>query len=353
MKTIKGPAIFLAQFAGDVAPYNSLTASGALGRRARLQGRADPDLGRAADRPAPRRRKPRLLRRAARHPAPRRRGDHRTVHASAGPAGRGASRLRRDDRRLRGARGARQPEGAAGMGGRAAEAGGEGVAQSRPHRACDLLRRAGLAVPLSVAAASGRAGRRRLSTSWRAAGGRSWTSSTRTASTSATRSIRARTCTTASPTRCSSSGGQPPRACLLYDPSHFVLQQLDYLEYIDIYHERIRMFHVKDAEFSPSGRKGVYGGFQSWVNRAGRFRSLGDGQVDFAVDLLEADAIRLRRLGGAGMGMLHQGQRAGRGRGRAVHRAAHHPDRRARLRRFRRERRRSRRQPQPAGDRLT
>jgi sugar phosphate isomerase/epimerase len=73
-----------------------------------------------------------------------------------------------------------------------------------------------------------------------------------------------------------------PRANLLYDPSHFVLQQLDYLDYIDIYHERIRMFHVKDAEFNPTGRQGVYGGFQSWVNRAGRFRSLGDGQVDFA-----------------------------------------------------------------------
>jgi sugar phosphate isomerase/epimerase len=72
-----------------------------------------------------------------------------------------------------------------------------------------------------------------------------------------------------------------PRANLLYDPSHFVLQQLNYLDYIDIYHERIRMFHVKDAEFNPTGRQGVYGGYQSWVNRAGRFRSLGDGQVDF------------------------------------------------------------------------
>ena len=71
------------------------------------------------------------------------------------------------------------------------------------------------------------------------------------------------------------------RACLLYDPSHFVLQCLDYLEYIDIYHERIKMFHVKDAEFNPTGRQGVYGGYQNWVDRAGRFRSLGDGQVDF------------------------------------------------------------------------
>jgi len=75
--------------------------------------------------------------------------------------------------------------------------------------------------------------------------------------------------------------GQHPRACLLFDPSHFVLQQLDYLEYIDLYHDRIKAFHVKDAEFRPNGRQGVYGGFESWVNRAGRFRSLGDGQVDF------------------------------------------------------------------------
>src|SRR6476646_2862964 len=74
---------------------------------------------------------------------------------------------------------------------------------------------------------------------------------------------------------------QHPRACLLYDPSHFVLQCLNYLEYIDNYHERIRMFHVKDAEFNPTGKQGVYGGYQGWVNRAGRFRSLGDGQVDF------------------------------------------------------------------------
>jgi sugar phosphate isomerase/epimerase len=74
---------------------------------------------------------------------------------------------------------------------------------------------------------------------------------------------------------------QHPRACLLYDPSHFVLQCLNYLDYIDNYHERIKMFHVKDAEFNPTGKQGVYGGYQSWIDRAGRFRSLGDGQVDF------------------------------------------------------------------------
>lgn len=75
--------------------------------------------------------------------------------------------------------------------------------------------------------------------------------------------------------------GTHPRCNILYDPSHFLLQQLDYLGYIDAYHQRIRMFHAKDAEFNPSARVGVYGGYQSWLGRAGRFRSLGDGQVDF------------------------------------------------------------------------
>ncbi len=73
-----------------------------------------------------------------------------------------------------------------------------------------------------------------------------------------------------------------PRCCINYDPSHFVLQQLDYLAFIDIYHDRIKAFHVKDAEFNPDGRQGVYSGYQPWISRAGRFRSLGDGQVDFA-----------------------------------------------------------------------
>jgi len=76
--------------------------------------------------------------------------------------------------------------------------------------------------------------------------------------------------------------GNHPRCNMLYDPSHYVLQALDYLDNIDIYHERIKMFHVKDAELNPTGRQGVYGGYQSWVNRAGRFRSLGDGHVDFS-----------------------------------------------------------------------
>lgn len=75
--------------------------------------------------------------------------------------------------------------------------------------------------------------------------------------------------------------GEHEAARINYDPSHFLLQQMDYLAFIDLYHDRISAFHVKDAEFNPDGRQGVYSGYQSWANRAGRFRSLGDGQVDF------------------------------------------------------------------------
>ena len=70
------------------------------------------------------------------------------------------------------------------------------------------------------------------------------------------------------------------RANMLYDPSHYVLQCLDYLDNLEIYRDRIKMFHAKDAEFNPTGRQGVYSGYQPWGDRAGRFRSLGDVQVD-------------------------------------------------------------------------
>ena len=76
--------------------------------------------------------------------------------------------------------------------------------------------------------------------------------------------------------------GNHSRVNMLYDPSHYMLQQLDYLDHIDIYHEFLKMFHVKDAEFNPNGRGGVYGGYSGWVERPGRFRSLGDGQIDFS-----------------------------------------------------------------------
>ncbi|MCH1534986.1 MAG: sugar phosphate isomerase/epimerase, partial [Schleiferiaceae bacterium] len=75
--------------------------------------------------------------------------------------------------------------------------------------------------------------------------------------------------------------GNHQRANMLYDPSHLVLQGMDYLGYIDLYHERIKAFHVKDAEFTPDARTGAYGGYLPWVERAGRFRSVGDGEIDF------------------------------------------------------------------------
>ena len=75
--------------------------------------------------------------------------------------------------------------------------------------------------------------------------------------------------------------GGHKRANILYDPSHMILQQMDYLGFLDVYHDRVRAFHVKDAEYRPSARSGVYGGYQDWIERPGRFRSLGDGQIDF------------------------------------------------------------------------
>lgn len=76
--------------------------------------------------------------------------------------------------------------------------------------------------------------------------------------------------------------GNHPRLAINYDPSHFVLQCMDYVGFIDAYGPYIKAFHVKDAEFVPSAKAGVYGGYLDWKKRPGRFRSLGDGQVDFA-----------------------------------------------------------------------
>ena len=75
--------------------------------------------------------------------------------------------------------------------------------------------------------------------------------------------------------------GKHPRLGINYDPSHFILQCMDYVGFIDVYAPFIKAFHVKDAEFRPSAKAGVYGGYMNWKDRPGRFRSLGDGQVDF------------------------------------------------------------------------
>lgn len=66
---------------------------------------------------------------------------------------------------------------------------------------------------------------------------------------------------------------------IAFDPSHFILQVLDYLAFVDLYHDRIFGAHWKDGEFNPSGRQGVYSGMMPFISRAGRFRSLGDGHL--------------------------------------------------------------------------
>ena len=146
--------------------------------------------------------------------------------------------------------------------------------------------------------------------------------------------------------------GNHPRACLLYDPSHFVLQQLDYLDYIDHYHERIKIFHVKDAEFNPTGKQGVYGGFQSWINRAGRFRSLGDGQVDFGAIFSKMAAYDFPGWAVLEWECCLKHPEDGAREGARVHRAAHHPRGRPRLRRLRGRRHRHGRQQEDPGNLL-
>ena len=211
MKTIKGPAIFLAQFAGDKAPFNSLDAIAGWAASLGYKGVQIPtwdarffDLEKAAESQD-------LLRRGQGDAGEARRRDHRAVDPPAGPARRRAPGLRRGLRRLRATGGARQPEGAPGMGGAAGDAGGEGLAQPRPRRARHLQRRAGLALSLSLAAAARGPDRDRLRRAGATLEARSSMPSTSRASTSATRSIPARTCSTVPPSRCSSTqvGGHP------------------------------------------------------------------------------------------------------------------------------------------------
>ena len=130
--------------------------------------------------------------------------------------------------------------------------------------------------------------------------------------------------------------GNHPRCNINYDASHYIKQGMDYLGFIDVYHERIKMFHVKDAEFNPTARQGAYGGYKGWLERAGRDRSLGWGQVDF-----KGVFSRLAAHDFAGWGRLRVGMlpRTSRGRGeerRKIHRRSHHRGDRPRLRRLRR-----------------
>ncbi len=252
--------------------------------------------------------------------------DHRARRAPAGPAGRGASGLRPAVRQLRAEGSARQSGQAPGLGGRADEAGGQGQQESRPQE-LRRVSRARWRGPIYIPGRSvRRASSRPRSTSSRSAGSPSSTCSRTTGRTAASKCIPARTFSTATTFEMFLERVNGHEACnILFDPSHFVLQQLDYLAYIDFYHERIKMYHVKDAEFRPTGKQGVYSGYASWKNRAGRFRSLGDGQVDFNGIFSQVRRLRFRRLGGARMGMRAQASRRRRTRRRAVHQEAHHP----------------------------
>lgn len=96
--------------------------------------------------------------------------------------------------------------------------------------------------------------------------------------------------------------GDHPRCRLAYAPANLFLQQIDYLEHLDHYHADIGLVRVGDAEFRPSGRVGSLGGLEPIEDRALRVRSPGDGQIAFA-ELFD----RLRQRGYAGWLVLDWG----------------------------------------------
>ena len=143
---------------------------------------------------------------------------------------------------------------------------------------------------------------------------------------SATRFIPARTSRTARLRAFLERVGDHRARGINYDPSHFLLQQLDYLAFIDLYHERIKAFHVKDAEFNPTGRQGVYSAAsRAGSNRAGRFRSLGDGQVDFSAIFSKLAQYDYDSWAVLEWECALKHPEEGAARGRAVHPQPHHP----------------------------
>jgi sugar phosphate isomerase/epimerase len=69
-----------------------------------------------------------------------------------------------------------------------------------------------------------------------------------------------------------------------FDPSHFIYQSVDYVQFIREFHDRIYHVHMKDAWVSrTAGRSGVFGGHLPFGHpeRLWEFRSLGRGSVDF------------------------------------------------------------------------
>ena len=136
-----------------------------------------------------------------------------------------------------------------------------------------------------------------------------------------------------------------PRCSILYDPSHFVLQQLDYLAFIDFYHERIRPSTSRTPSSTrPAGRASTAASSPGSTAPAASAR-WATGRSISAASSPSSRQYDYRRLGGAGMGVLPEASRGRRARRRGVHRRAHHPRHREGLRRFRRRRHRRGGQP--------
>jgi sugar phosphate isomerase/epimerase len=127
--------------------------------------------------------------------------------------------------------------------------------------------------------------------------------------------------------------GGHPRANILFDPSHFVLQQLDYIAFIDLYQGIPRQGRRVPAKRALGRVRRLSG-----LDRQARPLPLArrrSGQ--FHADLLEARAIRLRRLGRARVGVRAEASRGRRARRRTVHPLAHDSPRGPRVRRLRGE----------------
>ena len=197
-----------------------------------------------------------------------------------------------------------------------AEAGRQGQPPPRPHRARDLLRRAGLALLLSLAAAAGGPGRggvRRARPALAADPRRLRRGGRRRLLRDPS---RARTCTTARPSSGSSSEvDDHPRANILYDPSHFVLQQLDYLDFIDLYHDAHQRLprQGRRVPARTAARASTAAIRAGSTGRAASARWATARSISAAI-FSKLAAVRLSRLGGARVGVRAE---APRGRRRA------------------------------------
>ena len=178
--------------------------------------------------------------------------------------------------------GARRPGEAAPLGGRPGAQGGSRLAPLWPHRACELHRLPRLALFLSLSAAARRADRGVLRRAGAAAGSRSSTSSTRTASTSASKSTPAKTSSTAIPSTCfSTRSAATSAATSITTPATSSSNAWTISASSTPITTGSRCSTSRTPSSTRRAKQGVYGGYKAWLERAGRDRSLGDGQVNF------------------------------------------------------------------------